>query len=101
MLHLLQGEDGMKRIEQLAKGFKSVSQLQNPEVSRGTSGDDAEFIYYVRSLELVVGLAFGTGPNSLVSKPFASMLFPASLAFQLLMDFHSKKDSENVDAQFS
>jgi hypothetical protein len=97
LLHLLQDEKGPLTIQRLCQGFRSLGQLQNPEVSRGTSGDDAELIYYIRSLELVIGMALGFGKESLVSKPFASNLFPAEMGFQLLIMVNSRSaDSQGA-----
>lgn len=100
MLHLLQNRESQNRIMRMMEGFRSVGQLQSPEVSRSTAGDDAELIYYIRSIELLIGLALGDGVQNLVNTPFVNSVYPGETLIQLLLQA-STMPPIKLDNQFS
>jgi len=100
MLHLPQDREGQWRIMKMIEGFRSVGQLQSPQVSRGTTGDDAELIYYIRSLELLIGLALGDGVQNLVNTPFVNSIYSGEVLLQLLCQI-SNMPPIKLDNQFS
>lgn len=85
MLHLMQGEDGLDRVVKLADGFSSMGQLRDLEASRWVGGADGELIYYITSVEVLIGVACGHGSQVLVNRPFVSTLFPATSLMRLLL----------------
>eukprot|EP00928_Gymnodinium_smaydae_P093600 TRINITY_DN7787_c1_g1_i3.p1 TRINITY_DN7787_c1_g1~~TRINITY_DN7787_c1_g1_i3.p1 ORF type:complete len:2094 (-),score=438.59 TRINITY_DN7787_c1_g1_i3:166-6282(-) len=90
-LHLLNGDGdgrtGWRRVFRLANGFASHDQLLCPNVAswRSVSKTDAELIYYVRSLEVLVGMCRGHEMQNLMSRPFVEALLPARTVILLLL----------------
>ena len=84
MLHLLRSNTELERALDLARHFKSKSVLRGEDTSE-LNENDQELAYYLKSLELLGGLARGRGSHSLITKPFvAGLIHPTSAIRQLL-----------------
>jgi len=57
VVHLPMGETGRRRLAALAARFECVAQLRCPDAARWAPGEDAELIYYLHSLALLMGLS--------------------------------------------
>eukprot|EP00931_Biecheleriopsis_adriatica_P072653 TRINITY_DN47081_c0_g1_i1.p1 TRINITY_DN47081_c0_g1~~TRINITY_DN47081_c0_g1_i1.p1 ORF type:complete len:2919 (+),score=455.88 TRINITY_DN47081_c0_g1_i1:1094-8758(+) len=85
MLHLLRGGNESERVLELARRFKSKELLRGEESSAAPSDNDHELLYYLKSLELLAGVASGRGAQALITKPFVSnLLHPTMVIRQLL-----------------
>ncbi len=82
---MLLGPRGAERIQFLASRFKSGALLQDSEAVVRRNPEDAELIYYISCLDLLVGLAQGHGSRHIVNKPFVVSLFPPIEAIHLLI----------------
>ncbi|CAK9103503.1 4 [Durusdinium trenchii] len=87
MLYLLRSSSELEHALDLARHFKSKSVLRGEDTSE-LNENDQELVYYLKSLELLGGIARGRGSHSLITKPFVSghsgLIHPTSAIRNLL-----------------